>query len=569
LDAARPSTTSATAQLISDYHTLTHSDALAFSPLSTSSVEGSIRQRGAEEGHARTLHNAPDSEGAQLARNTPKSFFARSDVQPANNTYFAASTPVILTPPHVLRNEAPAMSGAGNDAPAITPISSLQERSLPDRSKSTASQKDGVSQSHPQVAIQETHKPREQSPERTMATDEEEAHEPHAQLQPPKTRVYFDEFAAQIRLHRQQDRHARVLRLRQESLQKSIALAERLRRVSRVVQDGLVDLSGHNDKAGFARVYHCINELSTNCHSHWRSEVQAHDIPTDRDMDNAGLDDDRKSFVSRLSRDSRKELSRLLHSIRSEPKFLIDRIRNFSQGQLEGICMMPGAEPQPSVLPQYPQIRNSRSQSRRNAVFANSLEDFAMSLERKEPLKFMLCNVFGNDQNLETPEHWLRLDTWSSVCAELYLLDPEKYQKLIDRVLYIFASFRPWRAAERLERYLMDVLQRGAVLLETVDKTPSSSFRSLTSEPLDTPEAELFFEDAIQELICILCEHDGGLPPAALQFASAIIGKLPSEETQSNFRGRVLFQWFFGNFLFSAISCPEVSLFKQKFYTGS
>jgi hypothetical protein len=273
--------------------------------------------------------------------------------------------------------------------------------------------------------------------------------------------------------------------------------------------------------------------------------------------------------VSRLSRDSRKELSRLLHSIRSEPKFLIDRIRNFSQGQLEGICLMPGAETQPSVLPQYPQIRNSRSQSRRNAVFANSLEDFAMSLERKEPLKFMLCNVFGNDQNLETPEHWLRLDTWSSVCAELYLLDPEKYQKLIDRVLYIFASFRPWRAAERLERYLMDVLQRGAVLLETVDKTPSSSFRSLTSEPLDTPEAEIFFEDAIQELICILCEHDGGLPPAALQFASAIIGKLPSEETQSNFRGRVLFQWFFGNFLFSAISCPEVSLFKQKFYTGS
>lgn len=143
-------------------------------------------------------------------------------------------------------------------------------------------------------------------------------------------------------------------------------------------------------------------------------------------------------------------------------------------------------------------------------------------------------------------------------------MDPEKYQRLIGRLLYIFASFRPWRAAERLERYLMDVLQRGAVLLETVDKTPASGLRSLTSEPLDTPEAEIFFEEAIQDLICILCEHDGGLPPSALQFASAVIAKLTSVESQSNFRGHVLFQWFFEEFLSSAISCPEVSVFVRE-----
>jgi hypothetical protein len=397
-----------------------------------------------------------------------------------------------------------------------------------------------------------------------MATDEQASQAPSAQLQPPKIRVYFDEFAAQIRLHRQQDRHARVLRLRQESLQKSIALTERLRRVSRVVQDGLVDLSSHNDKAGFARVYHYINELSANCHSRWRGEVQAHDLPTDRDVDKSGLEDDRKSFVSRLSRDSRKELTRLLHSIRSQPKFLVDRIKALSQSQLEGICLTPGQEPQPSILPQYPQSRNSRSESRRNIAFANSLEDFANSLERKEPLKFMLCNVFGNDQDSGSPEHWLRLDTWSSVCADLYTLDPEKYQKLIGRILYIFASFRPWRATEKLERYLMDVLQNGAVLFGTVDKTPASSFRSLNPELLDTPEAEQFFEKAIQDLILILCEHDGGLPPAALQFASAVVGKLLTVESQSSFRGHVLFQWFFEEFLYSAISWPEVSGFVPK-----
>jgi hypothetical protein len=72
IDAAGPSNTSATAQLIVDHHTVAHSDALAYLPLLKSSVEGGSRPRSAEE-HARILHNAPNGEGAQFARNTPKS----------------------------------------------------------------------------------------------------------------------------------------------------------------------------------------------------------------------------------------------------------------------------------------------------------------------------------------------------------------------------------------------------------------------------------------------------------------------------------------------------------------
>lgn len=73
IDATGPLNTSATAQLTVDHYTFAHLDALAYSPLLTSSVEGGSRLRSAEE-HARILHNnAPDGEGAQLARNTPKS----------------------------------------------------------------------------------------------------------------------------------------------------------------------------------------------------------------------------------------------------------------------------------------------------------------------------------------------------------------------------------------------------------------------------------------------------------------------------------------------------------------
>jgi len=75
LDKAWPSTSFATAQLITvGYPSLAHSDALAFSSLSASRVEGSICQREAE-GHARIQHNAPDTEGAQLAQRHAKILF--------------------------------------------------------------------------------------------------------------------------------------------------------------------------------------------------------------------------------------------------------------------------------------------------------------------------------------------------------------------------------------------------------------------------------------------------------------------------------------------------------------
>ncbi len=476
-----------------------------------------------------------------------------------------AATAVILAPSPVPRDEARTMSGAGTDAQPITSIPSSHERHLPVRTGGSALHDDGLSPPPPSVAAPTAQEPEGEDPEKQMA-GKVDLVESATQLQAPRLRIYFDEFAAQIRLHRQQDRYARVLRLRQESLQKSIALTQRLRRVGRVIQDGLVDLSGHNDKAGFTRVYHCINELSTTCHARWKDEIQAHDIPTEPSIVLPSIAEEQKPFLCTLSRNSRRDLSRLLESIRTEPKFLVGRIKGLSQVQLDGICQNPGEEAQASVLPQFPQNRNSRSQSRRNATFVNSLEDFAISLERKEPLRFMLCNVFGTDQDSDGPEHWLRLDTWSSVCAELFLDEERytgnysaKYHKLIGRILYMFASFHPWRAAQRIERYLMDVLQRGAVLLEAVDRTPASSFRGLTSDPLDTPEAEAFFEDAVQDLVAILSQHDGGIPPAALQFASVVIGKLPTEQSQSDFRGHVLGQWFMLDFLASAISYPEVS----------
>jgi hypothetical protein len=85
LDKAWPSTTFATAQLITvGYPTLAYSDALAFSSLSASSVEGSICQREAE-GHARIQHNAPNTEGAQVRSILPEDFVsALSELQYAD-----------------------------------------------------------------------------------------------------------------------------------------------------------------------------------------------------------------------------------------------------------------------------------------------------------------------------------------------------------------------------------------------------------------------------------------------------------------------------------------------------
>jgi hypothetical protein len=381
-----------------------------------------------------------------------------------------------------------------------------------------------------------------------------------------RQKLGFEEFSNQVRLERYHEDRLRLLRDRQTSLQRAIALCARLHRIGELTHNGLVDISGRGDKTGFVQVYHTVRELKDHLYISWKRNEPLSNSLTEQGSQTHDEAPDAVSFISRLPDGSIVELSDFLRLLRTSPEFLVDRLKSLSRIQLEALSARPEySNLQTLGLPSASRARNQMSQHKRNVNFSNALKDCALSFERSDPLSFLLFNVYDSSPDPNSAEYNLRLDVWSSVCAQLFMESEEDYQPLFNEVFKAFSALHEWRAKQRLELFLMDLLQRSAFLLKaTEDSDNSPDLERNFLNPLSTKEAENFFDEAVHDLFEILNDQDGGLPYGALHFGSAVLGKLDISR-QSSFRGCFFFQWFFCEFLRKTVVHPEVSLVKRPF----
>lgn len=378
-----------------------------------------------------------------------------------------------------------------------------------------------------------------------------------------RPRISFREFVAQYHLHRNHEHKVELLKRRRLALLKWQGLAQRLQRVGSWVQDGLVDMTFRSDKAGFARVHQSLLDLTDLFFSHWRRDMAFSEATIeDRSPQPPSKSDIvQDNFLPRLSAGSKTELFALLHSIRSDPSFLVERLKILSAEQLKILASsLKPQDVQPSSGLSF-LSRNRNSPKRRMEAFSQGVEDYAVSLERSSALSFLLFNAFGDCQDSQSFESLLRLQTWSATCASLYLESEERFIGIIDQVLAAFALLSTWRAKQRMELFLMDILQKGAFLLDLVQNSPTSgrgeSTRSVLFNPLATSEARQFFDDAVSELFRILDDEDSGFPSSVVQLGRAILARLPTLEDQSRFRGHLFFRWYLNEFLRTVIVYPE------------
>jgi hypothetical protein len=134
---------------------------------------------------------------------------------------------------------------------------------------------------------------------------------------------------------------------------------------------------------------------------------------------------------------------------------------------------------------------------------------------------------------------------------------PPNFDALKGHVFSAFASLYDWEIKDRLELFLMRVLQEGSSLDPGDNNTsPSLSREGVLSDPLETQEAQDFFDEAVRDLFAILAS-DSGFPTGALRLGRAIVAKLPTEAKQGQFRGE-FFAWFLRDPLRIALEFPEV-----------
>ena len=319
------------------------------------------------------------------------------------------------------------------------------------------------------------------------------------------------------------------------------------------MHDGLVEISQHGDAPAFVRVHQSIQDLTDVCFAGWSHDVQSMDaVLASSTADQPAPSD---SFLSQLSQTSQQDCVDFIESVRSNPRFLVERFTSISPAQLKALSTSPRyKELEATILTSLSQNRGTSSQRKRIQSYSKTLEDYGASFERKNAISFLLHNCFGPDS---TREDDLRTSTWSSICAALWLESPVAFDSVFGQVMTEFCALQTWRARERLELFLMDILQRGAFLLEPIGEYRTKAvLESHVSDTLDTDGARDFFDDAVRRLFEFLWREDG-LPSGARQLANATLAKLAAAEDQNALRGHV-FSWFMQSFLRHAVEFPEV-----------
>ncbi|WEW56089.1 hypothetical protein PRK78_001524 [Emydomyces testavorans] len=368
-------------------------------------------------------------------------------------------------------------------------------------------------------------------------------------------KVSFIQFARQFQFQQHQSIQKRNALQRLWDLRISIALSARLLRVAATVQKGLVENFKYGDKAGFISIYNTIHEIRDLWDSCSRHHVQSHDDLSGSSLDSPCIHP--CSFTQRLTPRSREDFLDILTRVRTNPNFLFQCLDNLTPAQLSALISPAHAlEVGDASSPLGSRHKPPSLFSRRTSSHSHAFKEHAFAFERTDPLSALLFNVYAAPLASNSPEARLRLDVWSSTCAKLISYGGSGHYSFIGQILSIWSSATEWKAKPKFEIYLMDVLQKGAFLLEYPDSRrlglDSDSF-----DPLRTDVAEQFFQSAVHGLFAVLDDSDAGLPTGAIELGNAILEKIGTTETRQRFLDFIFFQWLFRKFLPNALCYPE------------
>jgi hypothetical protein len=342
--------------------------------------------------------------------------------------------------------------------------------------------------------------------------------------------------------------------------QKTAALTPRLLRTGELSRKALVKHFKQGDKANFVLVYNAIHDLREALKTTWRAPTLQDDPGFTSAEPEEPVFNIPSTFMERLTPRSKGDVLEFLRLVRTNPEFLADRIGSLSNSQLSALTssthLFNVTEP---ALPVPSRGRSQASSLKRGSSLNLGFPDHVLDFERTDPLSVMLFNVFDLSQGYESPDSGLRLDVWTSTCARLLNGSGSTYHQFISDLASTWTTNRDWSVKPRLELYLMDILEKGAFLLERIED-PFVGFNrsSTTIDPLSTEVAEEFFDRSVQDLFDVLDEPFGGLPIGALELCHSILHKLEDQETRDRFREHFFLHWYFSKYLWKALIYPEV-----------
>lgn len=380
--------------------------------------------------------------------------------------------------------------------------------------------------------------------------------------------VSFSQFAAQFHLKQHQEVQKRSLLQRLRNFRISICLSSRLLRLGAISHKGLVESFKLGDKASFISIYNTIHDVREACEPSSRgisnSSGLGHDSLLGFSSTSTSDSEIRRpySFVHQLTPTSREYLLEILSLVRTDPQFLFERIGNLLPSQLSAlVSSVHTLEISDSVFPLASRGRTTQPLfSKRTTAHSTAFKEHVLGFERTDPLSALIFNVFASSGSTDSREARLRLDVWSSTCAKLVSYGGSSHYSFVGHLLSAWSTSTEWKAKPKFEIYLMDVLQKGAFLLQHPEAPRRLGHDGELPDPLRTGVAEEFFQSAVRDLFEVLDDSDGGFPLGALEFGNAVLAKLGMTESRKRALEYIFFQWFFCKFMHNALLFPEVRI---------
>jgi hypothetical protein len=323
-----------------------------------------------------------------------------------------------------------------------------------------------------------------------------------------------------------------------------------------------VDYFRNDNKKDFTALHSALHDVSSPCDATRRYALLEPDLGNSKSKSSVTIAETSatfSTFMHEIPSKTRLEILAFISEIRTNPDFLAARITSLSEQELLALTSFRPNPNDSAVL-----AAGKFSQKKGFLTPTASPVERLLSLHRHDSLSALIHTVFANSSGPDSPEDLRRTDAWATTCARLILENRPGWERFIPRVLDVWAEMRDWPVKDRLELYLMQVLQDGQFLLEkaeSVDGRPGSMAEKPSSnKPLEYATEEFFSRSVI--MLMALVDGDpfaGGLPEGILEIGHAIISKLrPSKKHCRMTEIFILVHWFFGSFLYQALIFPEV-----------
>ena len=272
------------------------------------------------------------------------------------------------------------------------------------------------------------------------------------------------------------------------------------------------------------------------------------------------------SWVYRLSPRSRNSALQLLQKIRTTPAFLANRISALPYSQISSLG---GSDYQQATAESVFKVQkhglggSPSPWDPRKYVTGPRSRNLPQEILSYDRFSLLLHATFDDSLEPGCSEYRRRVDVWSTVCARIIVDSKRGSDEFTMHILDDFASSHSWPLKPHLEIYLMELLQDGAFILESMEN------RSLDfTRPAELVNARSaiaaseFFDRAIKTLLGLVTSgaSDAGMPKGMFEFVRIVLKKVRNPEKRIQARNFIVSRWYCTSFLSSTLVHPEVSI---------